>query len=117
MTEEQRSKEPPSVWLFTVLAAIASVTPLIDKALDEPITGEMNAMLFVAGVVFPAVSLLYLFGTPKIRDKMAVAMTCLFGGATLLWVDWGRIDGRVFVVAGLFLVPTLVRLISKRIRR
>lgn len=110
VNSERTAREAPSVWGFTALALGASLTPLINKALDDPISGKMNAMLFVAGIAFPAVSLLYLFGGPSVRDKVAVFMTFLFGGGTLLWVDWSRLDGRVFVIAVLFFIPTLVRL-------
>jgi hypothetical protein len=114
MTSERPSTEPPSVWVFTLLAAGSSLTPLINRALGDPISGKMNAMLFVAALAFPAASLLYLLGEPRAGDKVAVALTFMFGGSTLLWVDWGRVDGRIVVLASvLFLVPTLVTLVTR----
>jgi len=109
-----KSKEAPSVWIFTFLALGASMTPLINRVLNDPISGKMNAMLFVAGVAFPASSVLYLFGSPSLRDKLAVLATFVFGALTLMWVDGGRLDGRVFVIATLFLVPSLVRVFARR---
>lgn len=113
--DAERDSDPPSVWVFTLVAAGSSLTPLINRALGDPISGEMHSMLLVAGIGAPLVSLLYLLGDPSVRDRVGVGLTLVFGGGTLLWVDWSRIDGRIFVLAvALVLVPTLVRLASRR---
>lgn len=111
MNKAPTSSDPPSIWILTGVAAVAALSPLINRALDDPVSGQMNAMLFVAGVAFPAVSLIYVLGQPTLSEKLAVALIFLLGGVTLLWVDWGRLDGRVFVVGALFFIPTLVRLV------
>jgi len=105
--------QPPSVWVFTVCFAGIALAPFVNRALDDPISGQMNAMLFVGGIAIPAVSTVYLAGAPSSRVKFAVALTFLFGAGTLFWVDWARLDGRVFVLAALFFIPTLVRLLAK----
>jgi hypothetical protein len=72
-------------------------------------------MLLVAGIFAPAASLLYLIGAPGCREKVAVALTFLFGGGTLLWVDWSQVDGRIAVLSLAFLlVPTLAKLGLRR---
>lgn len=111
MSRVPAPSDPPSIWILTGVAAVAAFSPLINQALDNPISGQMNAMLFVAGVAFPAVSLIYVLGRPTRSEKLAVTLIILLGGVTLLWVDWSRLDGRAFVIGALFFIPTLVRLV------
>lgn len=110
MTKDSSESRPPSVWVFTICSAGIALAPFINVALGDPISGQMNAMLFVAAVAIPAVSTMYLAVKPTIREKIAVPLTFLFGAGTLFWVDWARLDGRVFALAAFFFIPTLVRL-------
>ena len=92
----------PSPRAFAALAAVSSLTPLVNSALHEPISRKMNAMLAVAGIAFPAVGLVYLLGKPRGRDKLAVFLAFVFGGLTLLW---GRLDRGQWTHSALGLWP------------
>jgi hypothetical protein len=63
------------------------------RVLGDPITGKMNAMLFVAALGFPVASLVYLIGEPRVSDTVAVALPFVFGGARLYgWIGVGSMD-------------------------
>ena len=107
-------REGPSVWLFPSAGAVVAVAPFVSRILHDPITAQMNGMMFIAGVALPLLSVLYLFGQPALHEKVAVGLCWCVAGAILWSVDWGRLDSRVFVVGILFIVPTIVRLLHPR---
>lgn len=109
--------QPPSPWVFPVLAGLTAVTPFVERGLGKPISQQMNSLLLIAAIGIPVVSTICLLGKPKVREKVAVASTFCLGGAALLWVDWSGLNGASMLLGlAILLVPILVRLFTWIVR-